>query len=92
MALTAIPGVKCTPELLCQPIIKGNVREAQILYALMYYMKLSFHDKQQDIFLNLRVFQTVYAFNLIKLLRLWSQFKVKFEIKNDLIYFLNTCY
>lgn len=50
MALTAIPGVKCTPELLCQPIIKGNVREAQILYALMYYMKLSFHDKQQDIF------------------------------------------
>ncbi|RXN17823.1 gamma-secretase-activating -like isoform X2 [Labeo rohita] len=27
VALTAIPGVKCTPELLCQPIIKGKNSE-----------------------------------------------------------------
>ncbi|KAA0721078.1 Gamma-secretase-activating protein [Triplophysa tibetana] len=26
VALTAIPGVKCTPELLCQPLIKGKAK------------------------------------------------------------------
>ncbi|TRY98433.1 hypothetical protein DNTS_022878, partial [Danionella cerebrum] len=29
VALTAIPGVKCTPELLCQPIIKGKAKSLQ---------------------------------------------------------------
>ncbi|KAK3526259.1 hypothetical protein QTP70_020401 [Hemibagrus guttatus] len=29
VALTAIPGVKCTPELLTQPVIKGKVRSLQ---------------------------------------------------------------
>ncbi|MCJ8736267.1 hypothetical protein PDJAM_G00257090 [Pangasius djambal] len=29
VALTAIPGVKCTPELLAQPIIKGKARSLQ---------------------------------------------------------------
>ncbi|XP_051746869.1 gamma-secretase-activating protein isoform X3 [Ctenopharyngodon idella] len=29
VALTAIPGVKCTPELLCQPIIKGKAKSMQ---------------------------------------------------------------
>ncbi|KAK1789537.1 hypothetical protein P4O66_015456, partial [Electrophorus voltai] len=29
VALTAIPGVKCTPELLAQPIIKGKARNLQ---------------------------------------------------------------
>ncbi|XP_052411106.1 gamma-secretase-activating protein [Carassius gibelio] len=29
VALTAIPGVKCTPELLCQPLIKGKPKSLQ---------------------------------------------------------------
>uniref|UniRef100_A0A3B1JA46 Gamma-secretase activating protein n=1 Tax=Astyanax mexicanus TaxID=7994 RepID=A0A3B1JA46_ASTMX len=29
VALTAIPGVKCTPELLAQPVIKGKARSLQ---------------------------------------------------------------
>ncbi|XP_062850410.1 gamma-secretase-activating protein isoform X2 [Trichomycterus rosablanca] len=29
VALTAIPGVKCTPELLAQPVIKGKARNLQ---------------------------------------------------------------
>ncbi|XP_051974238.1 gamma-secretase-activating protein-like [Xyrauchen texanus] len=29
VALTAIPGVKCTPDLLCQPLIKGKAKSLQ---------------------------------------------------------------
>lgn len=32
VALTAIPGVKCTPELLAQPVIKGKVMNNSVYF------------------------------------------------------------
>ncbi|XP_058628701.1 gamma-secretase-activating protein isoform X2 [Onychostoma macrolepis] len=67
VALTAIPGVKCTPELLCQPIIKGKPKSLQ-----------GYWEELQHVLDKMRYFEAVpsprFRSSLIK--EDWDRFQV----------------